>query len=678
VFPRRLLLFGRGSLRRQLRTLALATGLIAVGFTVTGLIVYEVLWFHGRLIASAAAAGDVLGSNIAAALAFENREDVRQSLSALRSDSSVVRAHVFNGRKQLVASYTRSGEPVNDRQPASPEETQKSRLGLAVVRPIRLDREIVGYVSIESDLSPLYARAADYSSITSVLVLLSLVVAYAASRRLQAAISGPLLQLEAAARHVSLHRDYAVRVPGATSDEVDAVMSAFNDMLQEIHHRDRQLAEAKATLEQRVVDRTCELEEAQQLLRQNLERLDLALEGAEEALWDWNVTDGRAFYDEHWSGMLGFSPQEIGNSVDIWDRLVHPDDHAAVAAKLRAHLEGRTERYQAEYRMQTKGGDCKWIRARGKVVARAADGTPLRVAGTHVDVTANKQARDALIKLTREAGMAEVATSVLHNVGNVLNSVNVSATIAADKICDLSLDRLSSAVSLLEGHQNDLLAFLGRDPRGVRVIPYLAKLSRQLEQERQVALRELKLVRDYVEHIRQIVSAQQDLAKLSGVKENTCLATLAEQVTQIVAPGMERHGIRFERDVESFPEVSVDKHRIAQILLNLLRNAQDAVREKCGGENRIWLRVYRCGNDRVRFDVTDTGVGLDQEKLTRVFAHGFTTKRDGHGFGLHSCALAAKQMGGSLRAESEGPGLGATFVLEIPVEGMTDGRDRGE
>jgi signal transduction histidine kinase len=200
----------------------------------------------------------------------------------------------------------------------------------------------------------------------------------------------------------------------------------------------------------------------------------------------------------------------------------------------------------------------------------------------------------------------------------------------------------------------------------MQVIPYLTELGRALEQERQVALKELELVRDHVGHIKQIVSTQQSYAKVSGVIELTSLAGLAEHALQIVAPGLERHGIRLETDFEPLPEVGADKHQILQILLNLLRNAKEAIKEDGDGRRLIGLRIHRLGNDRVRFEVKDSGVGLDQEQLTRIFAHGYTTKRGGHGFGLHSGALAAKQMGGSLRAESDGRGRGATFILELP------------
>jgi signal transduction histidine kinase len=264
------------SLRRQLTTLALMTAAIAVGFTAAGLIIYEVVWFQGQLADRMASIGDILGSNIAAALAFENRTDVVQSLSGLASDRSVVRAHVFNQRKEFVAGYTRKGDETASPPPANLEQARRRAAPLSVFRPIRLDHEVVGYIGVESDLSPLYARALYYSSITFLLALVSLAVGYVASRRIQSFISGPLLRLEAAARHVSAHRDYSLRVSSSASDEVGALINAFNAMLQEIQSRDRRLSEWAEQLEAQVQARTQALVEANA-------RLSEAKEKAEEA-----------------------------------------------------------------------------------------------------------------------------------------------------------------------------------------------------------------------------------------------------------------------------------------------------------------------------------------------------------------------------------------------------------
>jgi signal transduction histidine kinase len=284
----------------------------------------------------------------------------------------------------------------------------------------------------------------------------------------------------------------------------------------------------------------------------------------------------------------------------------------------------------------------------------------------HAELAATQQ---RIIKLSREAGMAEIATGVLHNVGNVLNSVNVSTTLVAGKIRESRVDNLVALIGMLEEHSGNLPEFLGTDPKGRRVLPYLVKLGGHFHAERADLLKELELLSSHVGHIKQIVSTQQSYAKVSGLVENVKLSDMVDDALRIVEPGMVRHKIRVERDSEPVPVIAVDKHQILQILLNLLRNAKQAMHE-CGGDGEkvIRIRIRRLGESRVSLAVEDTGVGLPPENLTRIFGHGFTTKADGHGFGLHSCALAASQMGGSLRAESDGPGRGATFILELPLK----------
>lgn len=282
-------------------------------------------------------------------------------------------------------------------------------------------------------------------------------------------------------------------------------------------------------------------------------------------------------------------------------------------------------------------------------------------------------AQQRLIELSREAGMAEIATGVLHNVGNVLNSVNVSTSLVAGKVRESRVDNLVALIGMLEQHAADLNGFLGDDPKGQRVLPYLVKLGGHFRSERDGILHELEQLCSHVGHIKQIVATQQSYAKVSGLVENLRLCDLVEDALRIVEPGLVRHGIKLERDFDPLPEIAVEKHQILQILLNLLRNAKQALKEGSDdGVKVIRVRIRRLGERRVSLAVADTGVGLSVENLTRIFGHGFTTKADGHGFGLHSCALAAGQMGGSMRAESDGPGRGATFILELPLKCVND------
>jgi signal transduction histidine kinase len=221
---------------------------------------------------------------------------------------------------------------------------------------------------------------------------------------------------------------------------------------------------------------------------------------------------------------------------------------------------------------------------------------------------------------------------------------------------------------MLKQHNGGLQEFLANDPKGRRVLPYLAKLGGHFQSERDGLLKELELLSSHVDHIKQIVAAQQSYAKVSGLVEKIHLSDVVDDAFQILEAGLVRHEIKVEREFAILPAIMADKHQILQILLNLLRNAKQAIKQAGGkGEKVIRVSIRRLEQSRVSLAVQDTGVGLPPENLTRIFGHGFTTKTDGHGFGLHSCALAASQMGGSLRVESEGLGRGATFTLELPL-----------
>ena len=275
------------------------------------------------------------------------------------------------------------------------------------------------------------------------------------------------------------------------------------------------------------------------------------------------------------------------------------------------------------------------------------------------------EAQKSLMELSRRSGMAEVATGVLHNVGNVLNSVNVGAGVIAGKIRGLRFEQLSASVNLLGQHSSQLGEFIGQDPKGQRLIPYMVKLSAHLEGERQHVLTEIGALTSHIEHIKQIVAAQQNHAKISVLTELVSLDNLCEDALKLIE--ISTRDLQIVRDFDDVPRVHAPKNTVLEILVNLLSNAKHAVLDHDCQVRRIRVGLKHISPNRVRVEVEDTGVGIPQENLTRIFAHGFTTKPNGHGFGLHSGALAARQMGGSLRVESQGPGCGATFILELPV-----------
>lgn len=289
------------------------------------------------------------------------------------------------------------------------------------------------------------------------------------------------------------------------------------------------------------------------------------------------------------------------------------------------------------------------------------------------DVTERKQAEEnlerinrQLVEISHQAGMAEVAVSVLHNVGNVLNSANISASIIADSARKSRLGDLQQLSELINQHSLDLGRFLTEDERGRKIPAYLHQLAQhQLRcQERQ--LKETKSLIISIEHIKEIVATQQSSTRVLGLLETLSLAGLVEDSLRMIGVSLEEHNIRLVRDYHAIPPVTLDKHKTLQILINLLRNAQHACDVSRDPVKQITIRITPKEDEHVAIEVEDNGIGIAPENLTRIFSYGFTTRKDGHGFGLHAGALAAKQMGGSLSVHSAGPGKGARFTLNLP------------
>jgi C4-dicarboxylate-specific signal transduction histidine kinase len=278
-----------------------------------------------------------------------------------------------------------------------------------------------------------------------------------------------------------------------------------------------------------------------------------------------------------------------------------------------------------------------------------------------------RQSHKELAEASRLAGMAEVATSVLHNVGNVLNSVNTSAGLIADLVRTSKAKDIARVSALLEEHRTDLASFLIRQDRTVPLLAYLKALTEQVGSEQTTVLHEVQELTQNIDHIKEIVAMQQTYAKVSGVTDFQSVAALIDDALRIHDAALVRHRVSVVRQFDPLPDMLLDKHKVMQILVNLISNAKYALAGSAAEQRRLTLGVRLNGDNLLRISVADNGMGIASENLTRIFAHGFTTRRDGHGFGLHSGALAAHEMGGALLAHSDGPGKGATFTLELPA-----------
>jgi signal transduction histidine kinase len=286
---------------------------------------------------------------------------------------------------------------------------------------------------------------------------------------------------------------------------------------------------------------------------------------------------------------------------------------------------------------------------------------------------ANKQilqAQATLVTTARQAGMAEIANNVLHNVGNVLNSVNVSAALIGSQLRDSKSVGVTKAANLMNEHAADLGTFITLDERGKALPGYFNKLAIALAQEKQAIAGELESLTRSVDHIKEIVATQQTYSGATSVTEPVQVKDLIEDALRMNAGSIAHHQINIIKEFADVPAVLLDKHLMLQILINLIGNAKHALNGGSQQAHQIKLKLDIAGATdapRLRIRIEDNGAGIAPENLARLFAHGFTTRKNGHGFGLHSCALAVKEMKGSISAFSDGLGLGAAFVVELPI-----------
>jgi signal transduction histidine kinase len=276
-----------------------------------------------------------------------------------------------------------------------------------------------------------------------------------------------------------------------------------------------------------------------------------------------------------------------------------------------------------------------------------------------------KQAQARLVETARMAGMAEVASNVLHNVGNTLTSLVVDTQQMHLAVNASRVDRVAQVFGLLEEHRTQLTEFVNQDDRGRYLFTYLPRLAAELEQEQESLRESLTVMASNVERVRTIIRLQQDYPKATLLVEECDVAEVLEEALRLQAGALRQLGVRVVKELEPLPRVMVDRHRLLQIVLNLLSNARQAMEGGGSGPHSLWLRL-RAEAQWIRIAVEDSGHGISPEVRGLLFGQGFTTRKEGHGIGLHSSALSAQLMGGQLTLHSDGPGRGAIATLTLP------------
>jgi PAS domain S-box-containing protein len=637
------------SIKRKLRLIIMVASTVALLLVSAGFVTYELVTFRQTMTRDLSTLAEVIGNESTSALSFGDQDRAGEILGGLKAKKHIVAAALYEANGHLLAQY----QPTNtaaDSFPAKPEKagSRVENNNLILFQEIHLQGDLVGTLYLKSDMEEMSDRLRRYAAIILLFMLASTVITYFLSSALQRVISRPVFHLAETARTVSVDKNYSVRATKHGNDELGQLIDGFNEMLSQIQERDVAL----------------------NLSQQKMEALVNSIDGIV-----WERTPDRTrftFVSRQSEDILGYEPQAWLAKPNFWEEKLEPQE-AAKAIQTGHDLAARRQPYSYEYQMIAADGRTVWIRESGTVLVEK--GQPVAMRGIFQDITRQKLNEKQLDKLnrqlmdnSRQAGMAEVATGVLHNVGNVLNSVSVSATLVVERLGRLKVENLRRATALLREQNGHLVEFLTTDPKGKVLPEYLVTVTDQLAGQQAKLIAQMSSVGQHIEHIKEIVAMQQNYAKVSGVCENLPAAGLVEDALRMNAAAFDRHHIEVVREfADNTPPMHVDRHKVLQILINLLRNAKYAMDAQIGHTKRLVVRVGMASPDRVKITIADNGIGIAPEHLTGIFNHGFTTKKDGHGFGLHSGANAAKEMGGTLIAHSDGPGKGAEFTLELPT-----------
>ena len=298
------------------------------------------------------------------------------------------------------------------------------------------------------------------------------------------------------------------------------------------------------------------------------------------------------------------------------------------------------------------------------------------------EIIEHKQAKERVIELSndlvlasRSAGMSDIATSALHNIGNVLNSINTSVVLIREKNMKSELGNLIKTINLLDQHRTDIIAFLAQDEQGKDIVNLWFLLSKAIISEKNYITGEMISVEKNVQYIKDILSMQQSLSTRIGVIEETSIEQLLEDALTLGKTSYQKSGITIIREFSDLPKVVIDRVKLMQVLVNLIKNAVDSLLE-CKVHKKI-LKLCLRNEDNFSFmiKIIDNGVGISTEHSPQIFNYGFTTKLHGHGFGLHSSASSIKEMGGHLSMESDGVNKGATCTLVLPYKPEVKGNN---
>jgi len=414
-----------------------------------------------------------------------------------------------------------------------------------------------------------------------------------------------------------------------------------------------------------------QLEDNSQTLKVVNENLIMAQYIARLGYWAYDQSTGLVMWSKELQYLFD-SHITLPTTYQEMIQLIHVDDVDRFK-KMVENVFSKKNDFECEIRFKNIEEHYRWYFVIGR--PKQEDN---QLYGVLMDITKRKEVEaevkslnKKLILTARQAGMSEVATSILHNVGNILNSMKVSTELLKEKLINSQLDKLIAIANLIQEHLNDIDQYLKNDKKGKLLPSYFIALSKALDNEHYFIKNEIDKLIKCVLHVEDVVSMQNSLGGMVSLIEKIYLPEVIDIALSMCNEIINKNQIQIQKEIDSNLFLNLDQTKLLQILVNLIRNAADAMSIDLIpiSDRKILIRVELFSDtNTVNIKVIDNGIGIEQENLIKIFSLGFTTKPKGHGFGLHSCALLAKEMHGKLVVESEGLGKGTTFVLTLPID----------
>lgn len=442
-------------------------------------------------------------------------------------------------------------------------------------------------------------------------------------------------------------------------------------------------AYADSQQEQYILERSSEI--ASRETEELYKKLEKAQHLARIAHWQYNKENEKFIFSKEFVSLFGFDNSILSCNLDALSTLLHEQDRMLFLETIEKALQINQDA-ECEIRITKPDKSLLWL----YIICRPLEATnkensektkDINLAGIAMDITKRKEAEEKievlnkqLLSSARSAGMAEVATAILHNIGNILNSANVSLGILKENVSEPHFDKLLTAISYMEEHISSIDTYLTQDEKGKLIPKYLVAVGKVIKNGHETARKEIDNLITHINHIKEIVAMQQSFSSSSIMTEKIFLPEAIELSLQMSLRKFRAHNIRINKEYNNIDFIVTDKAKLLQILVNLIQNALDAVVEnKKHLEKEITITTQAVKEKNlINIIIKDNGIGIPVENITKIFGFGYTSKHNGHGYGLHTSALFAKEMGGALQANSEGNNLGAEFILSLPINKNTE------